>query len=51
MCDTLFVKLGNIYYPKLKLDNVKGSKSQKVFGNGHKSAREAAIFWLSIIHG
>ena len=38
------VKLGNLYYPKLKLDNVKGSKSQKVFGNGHKSAREAAIF-------
>ena len=40
------MKLGNLYYPKLKLDNVKGSKSQKVFGSGHKSACEAqtAIF-------
>ena len=37
------VKVGNLFYPKLKLDGVKGSKSQKLFGKGTQSAREAAI--------
>jgi hypothetical protein len=32
------------FYPKLKLDDVKGSKVMKVFGAGHPTAREAAIF-------
>ena len=36
------VKIRKLYYPKLKLDDVKGSKSQKVFGKGRASAREAA---------
>ena len=37
------VKVGNLFYPKAKLDGVKGSKSQKLFGKGKKEAREAAI--------
>ena len=36
------MKVHNKFYPKLKLDGVKGSKSQKLFG-GSATAREAAI--------
>ena len=37
------VKVGNLFYPKLKLDEEKGSGAQKLFANGKKTAREAAI--------
>ena len=32
------------FYPKKKLDDVKGSKIQKTFGKSHPTARKAAIF-------
>lgn len=31
------------YYAKLKLDEAKGSRAQKLFGKGQDTAREAAI--------
>ena len=37
------VKVGNLFYPKLKLDDVGGSGSQKLFGKGSKEPRDAAI--------
>ena len=37
------MKVGNLFYPKAKLDGVKGSRSQKLFGKGQKEARDAAI--------
>ena len=37
------VKVKNLFYSKLKLDEVSGSRSQKLFGKGKKTAREAAI--------
>ena len=36
-------KVGNLFYPKLKLDGVAGSKKQKLFGKGSKEPRDAAI--------
>ena len=37
------VKVHGKYYPKLKLDEERGSKKQKLFGKGKATAREAAI--------
>jgi hypothetical protein len=36
-------KVKNLFYPKLKLDGVAGSKKQKLFGKGSKEPRDAAI--------
>ena len=43
------VKVGNLFYPKLKLDGVKGSKAQKLFGKGCKEPRDAAILLAKYI--
>ena len=37
------VKLRGKYYAKLKLDEAKGSRAQKLLGKGQETAREAAI--------